>query len=148
MAVHLARMFQGANKKYRIISPYDGQRSMLEKALKDAKLSWENRCFNVDSFQGNDPTSVLAGHVFIYLTGNEEDHIIVSLVRSKNIGFLHEKRRVNVMLSRCKKSMVILTSRAFVEGKASSSLVGGLAKSLGPGVWVPAERVLNGSFRP
>jgi AAA domain len=82
------------------------------------------------------------------VTGNEEDFIIISLVRSEKIGFLKEDRRVNVMLTRCKKGMIILTSRAFVEGKASSSLVGGLAKALGPQAWVEARKVLYGAFRP
>jgi superfamily I DNA and/or RNA helicase len=40
-------------KRFKIITPYDAQRSQLEKRLKAEKLPWENRCFNVDSFQGN-----------------------------------------------------------------------------------------------
>ena len=31
---------------------YDAQRNILEKELKAAKLPWEDKCFNVDSFQG------------------------------------------------------------------------------------------------
>ncbi|KAL4249796.1 hypothetical protein ABKN59_007616 [Abortiporus biennis] len=104
--IHLARKYNSQNKSYRIITPYDPQRGLLEKGLKDAKLPWQDKCFCVDSFQGN-----------------EADHIIISTVRSKKVGFLNNLRRSNVMLSRCKKSMVICTSRAYVNSVASSTLL-------------------------
>jgi superfamily I DNA and/or RNA helicase len=50
--VLLAEHLQNENISYRIITPYDAQRSALEQALKDEELDWENKCFNVDSFQG------------------------------------------------------------------------------------------------
>lgn len=131
VAMSLAKKYHNLRKRYRIITPYDAQRSLLETELQGERLPWEDRCFNVDSFQGN-----------------EEDFIIISIVRSEKIGFLKENRRVNVMLTRCKKGMIILTSRAFVEGKASSSLVGSLAKALGPQAWVESKRVLYGNFKP
>ena len=40
------------------------------------------------------------------------------------------------MLSRCKRSMVICTSRAFLDGVAASSLVGTLATVLGEQGWL------------
>ncbi|KAJ7475950.1 hypothetical protein FB451DRAFT_1557783 [Mycena latifolia] len=92
---------------------------MLETALKASKLPWEDKVFCVDSFQGN-----------------EDDYIILSIVRTEKIGFLSEPRRVNVMLSRCKKGMKICTSRAFVEGKAKKTLLGLLASGIGPSAWV------------
>jgi len=48
----LARKYHSQRKSYRIITPYDAQRSRLENGLKAAKLPWEDKCFNVDSFQG------------------------------------------------------------------------------------------------
>lgn len=69
-------------------------------------------------------------------TGNEEDHIIISLVRSDKVGFLNNARRTNVMLSRCRRSMVICTSRAFVDNIAGSTLVGTLATALGEQTWL------------
>lgn len=49
--------------------------------------------------------------LFIYyltlLLGQEDDFIIISLVRTKNIGFLLNERRANVMLTRAKKGMFI-----------------------------------------
>ncbi|KAL4064433.1 AAA domain-containing protein [Scleroderma citrinum] len=91
-------------------------------------LSWENKVFNVDSFQGN-----------------EGDHIIVSVVRSNNIGFLQNERRTNVMLTRCKQSMIICTSRAFMSRpQVSCTLFGRLAASLGPDAWIERRALLNG----
>jgi hypothetical protein len=49
--VHIARRFQNQGKSYRVITPYDPQRVRLEDALKNAGLKWEDKCFNVDSFQ-------------------------------------------------------------------------------------------------
>jgi len=48
----LARHLEEENKSFRIITPYDGQRSLIELELKNNGLGWENKCFNVDSFQG------------------------------------------------------------------------------------------------
>ncbi|KAL6307425.1 P-loop containing nucleoside triphosphate hydrolase protein [Sparassis latifolia] len=58
----IASRLQTENKNYRIITPYDAQRSALEDDMKKAGMPWEDKCFNVDSFQGN-----------------EEDYIIISL---------------------------------------------------------------------
>ena len=49
---HIARLYQDQNKPYRIITPYDAQRTAIEIGLKSANLNWENKVFNVDSFQG------------------------------------------------------------------------------------------------
>jgi len=50
--VQLATIFQAQEKNYRIITPYDAQRSLIEEELKKAELEWGDKCFNVDSFQG------------------------------------------------------------------------------------------------
>lgn len=52
VAMSLARKYHNLGKSYRLITPYDAQRSQLESALQAEKLPWEDRCFNVDSFQG------------------------------------------------------------------------------------------------
>jgi len=127
----LARLLQEENTPYRIITPYDAQRSALENALKDEDLKWADKCFNVDSFQGN------------------EDHvIIVSVVRSKKLGFLSSMRRTNVMLSRCQRRMYIVSSRAFLEGKGADSLVGKIAAELGsrPGAWLTQKDLEDGKI--
>ncbi|KAF8843771.1 hypothetical protein BDN67DRAFT_896582 [Paxillus ammoniavirescens] len=109
--IQLASIFQEQQRKFKIITPYDAQRSLIENELKQAELEWGDKCFNVDSFQGN-----------------EEDYIIISLVRSRDLGFLEDKRRMNVMLSRCKRGMVIFTNKAYITKYAGpgKSLVGEL----------------------
>ncbi|KAJ7274279.1 P-loop containing nucleoside triphosphate hydrolase protein [Mycena haematopus] len=107
-AIREARKCENAGRSYRIITPYDAQRNKIEAALKSEKMAWEDKVFCVDSFQGN-----------------EADYIIISVVRTKKIGFLAEKRR----------GMKIFTSRAFVEGVAKNTLVGLLASDIGPGAW-------------
>ena len=111
IAVHMAKRYILKGEKFKIITPYDAQRNAIEKALKNAGLPWESTVFNVDSFQGN-----------------EADHIIVSIVRTSSPGFMKNKRRTNVMLSRCKKSMMILTNRGFLLKKnVARTLVGKFA---------------------
>ncbi|KAG6332525.1 hypothetical protein ID866_6562 [Astraeus odoratus] len=108
VVIRLAEILVKQGKSFRIITPYDAQRTVLETGLKTAKLPWENKVFNVDSFQGN-----------------EDDHIIVSVVRTFKIGFLQNERRTNVMLTRCKR-------------------IGQLAAFLGPEAWIDGRDVLNG----
>lgn len=111
-------------ERFKIITPYDAQRNAIEKALQTTGLPWENTVFNVDSFQGN-----------------EEDHIIVSVVRTSSPGFMKNQRRTNVMLSRCKKSMMICTNRGFLQHRnVAKTLVGQLAKEHVPRTgWVTLE---------
>lgn len=126
----IAAKLQEEEEDFRIITPYDAQRSALEQDLKAAGLSWHNKCFNVDSFQGN-----------------EDDNIIISVVRSKELGFLKDLRRTNVMLSRCKKAMFICSSWDFlVGGKGAQSLVGKLAASCGDEAWLSMEDIEEGNF--
>lgn len=63
--------------------------------------------------------------------GNEEDYIIISLVRSMELGFLQDRRRMNVMLSRCKRGMVIFTSKTYITKHAGpgKSIIGELISS-------------------
>ena len=51
-ALAIARHLQSLGKSYKIISCYDAQRSLIEEGMKRCELDWEDRCFNVDSFQG------------------------------------------------------------------------------------------------
>jgi superfamily I DNA and/or RNA helicase len=122
---------QATGRSFRIVTPYDAQRSRIEDALKHAKVKWEDKVFNVDSFQGN-----------------EDDYIIVSLVRTVKVGFLSNQRRTNVMLSRCKKGMVLCANKSFLTGnpKASKTLVGKLAAEwMAAGAeWVEWSDLLGG----
>ncbi|RDB26163.1 Regulator of nonsense transcripts 1 [Hypsizygus marmoreus] len=126
----LAQQLQDQQKEYQIITPYEGQRGLIETRMKNTPgLSWENKCFNVDSFQGN-----------------EQDYIVISLVRSRECGFLTNLRRTNVMLTRCKKGMFIISSRKFITGVGAPTLVGTLAEQVGSEAWLDIKDVEEGKF--
>ncbi|KAL0954938.1 hypothetical protein HGRIS_003871 [Hohenbuehelia grisea] len=120
VVINIAEKLHQQGQSWRIITPYDPQRSFIESQLKrEGKIPWEDKCFNVDAFQGN-----------------EDDVIIVSIVRTEKIGFLREPRRLNVMLTRCKKRLIVCTSRSFICGEGSDTLVGKMAMEFGDCVWV------------
>ena len=81
-------------------------------------------------------------------TGNEDHVIVISVVRSKKLGFLTNLRRTNVMLTRCQRRMYIVSSRAFLEGKGADSLVGKMAAELGkrPGAWLTRKDIEDWNF--
>ena len=74
-----------------------------------------------------------------------EDYIVVSVVRSAKPGFLTNARRTNVMLSRCKRGMVVCASREFLDGKAKATLMGKLSAEWKNG-WVSWRDALQGKF--
>lgn len=109
--VLLAKELIERKKEFRIISPYATQTNLIMNTLKEAEMPWENMCFNVDSFQGN-----------------EADFIIISLVRTKTIGFLDNDRRANVLLTRCRKGMFVVCNRnLIVSEKGRNTLLGKFA---------------------
>ncbi|KAF9007469.1 AAA domain-containing protein, partial [Cyathus striatus] len=120
VTIQIAQHLQNSGKKYKIITPYEGQTTAIQEEMKTEGLDWGDKCFNVDSFQGN-----------------EEDYIIISLVRSQELGFLSSFCRTNVMLTRCKKGMFIVTSENFLLGAGADSLVGQLVHN------IPTEGLIN-----
>jgi superfamily I DNA and/or RNA helicase len=48
----LAEKLQEKMKSFKIITPYAEQTTFIEASLKKKGLDWEDKCFNVDSFQG------------------------------------------------------------------------------------------------
>ena len=80
---------------------------------------------------------------YILPSGNEADFIVISVVRTNRPGFLLDKRRTNVMLTRCKKGMVILTNRDFLDGTARKTLVAKLAGAMKE-PWLTERDILNG----
>ncbi|KIM33489.1 hypothetical protein M408DRAFT_60908 [Serendipita vermifera MAFF 305830] len=129
-AILLAKELEAKEKDFRVISPYSTQTSkacfLLTRTLlclltvfkilarmKDEGMKWEDKCFNVDSFQGN-----------------EADYIIISLVRTKAMGFLKNDRRANVLLTRCKKGMFVLSCRELMmRDRTRDTLLGKFAFS-------------------
>jgi ATP-dependent RNA/DNA helicase IGHMBP2 len=72
-----------------VISPYSGQVTLAKDLLKSTL-----RISTIDSFQGQ-----------------EEENVIISLVRSNNegqIGFLKDYRRMNVAMTRAKEKLIII----------------------------------------
>jgi superfamily I DNA and/or RNA helicase len=78
--------------------------------------------------------------------GNEQDYIIISLVRSRELGFLDNVRRTNVMLTRCKRGQFIVTSKTFLAGKGASTLVGTLMDKMGEKAWLEMTDIESGKF--
>jgi hypothetical protein len=119
-------------KDFCVITPYDAQRAALEKQLKAEGLPWE-RVFNVDSFQGQYKPLVIYSMVDSNTThhelGNEADYVIISVARTTGPGFLSSQNRVNVMLTRCRAAMIVVTNRVFLRTTgAQYTLLGGLAR--------------------
>lgn len=82
-----------------VLTPYSTQRAHIERHCQDASEvrggRWSIK--TVDSFQGR-----------------EADVVIISLTKtSSGLGFLKDLRRVNVMLSRVRKRMILVGNRAW-----------------------------------
>jgi hypothetical protein len=71
--------------------------------------------------------------------------VIVSVVRTTSAGFLKSLQRMNVMLTRCKKGMVIVTNRNFIQNGGRNTLLGHLAEhwSYDPAAWTSWNAVMN-----
>ena len=50
--IAIASVLALAQKHFKIITPYDSQRNLIEAKLQSSELFWENKVFTVDSFQG------------------------------------------------------------------------------------------------
>ncbi len=89
--------------KLGIITPYSGQASLLKDLIKSEEntLFCEVEVNSVDSFQGREKDIVIFSTVRSSYEGIEEE-----LVQS--IGFLRDKRRMNVGLSRARVGLIII----------------------------------------
>lgn len=95
--------------------------------MKGYNLVRENKCYTADSLQRK-----------------EAKVIIIPLVRTSTPGFLSVLNRMNVLLTRTSKIMIIVTNRKFIYGTASESLVGRLAREGGNSIWVEEQDVKQG----
>ncbi|EJU03682.1 hypothetical protein DACRYDRAFT_105842 [Dacryopinax primogenitus] len=130
--VHLVEKYYH-HKNFVVLTPYDAQRACIEQLLLKCNRAWRGKVYNVDSFQGN-----------------EADYVLLSLVRTSRPGFLTSTQRSNVMLSRCKLGMVIVTKSSFLHRRAASdTLVGRLAtrweRDHPTSPWVNVRYILNGN---
>ena len=144
--VHLVKnYYQKTN--FVIITPYDAQRAAIQTSLENEGLPWDS-VYNLDSFQGMCrilPTFLMT---LIFEIGNEADYVLVSVVRSSQPGFLTSINRMNVLLTRCRKGLVIVSSRSFLEHCGGSrTLLGDLVNywrnQCGVDPWVDWRSIAN-----
>ncbi len=64
----------------------------------------------------------------MYLPGHEAQYIVISVVRTTAPGFLHSRNRTNVMLTCCKRGLVLVSKRDFLIGPGRTTLLGELAQ--------------------
>ncbi|KAI8980183.1 P-loop containing nucleoside triphosphate hydrolase protein [Trametes punicea] len=67
IVLKIADKLQTEGKNYAIITPYDPQRKALEDEMKEAGLIWQDKCFNVDSFQGNERDVIIVSLRGMYI---------------------------------------------------------------------------------
>ena len=139
---------QEEDLEFAIITAYEGQRVFLADLFK--KEGAAQQIYNVDSFQVCSRFSHRTCFHFnkrlarlCVLQGNEADYIIISIAKTGGPGFLSSINRLNVMLTRCKRGLVVVTQKDFVQ--RTGGLLQGLWFSLEPyDPWVSAEDVLEG----
>ncbi|KAF7424522.1 hypothetical protein PC9H_009829 [Pleurotus ostreatus] len=129
LVLKLASQLEEKRLSYRIVTPYESQRNLIETKMQENEMQWEDKCFNVDSFQGN-----------------EDDYIIISLVRTSELGFLKSLRRTNVMLTRFRRKMYIVTLKEFIKKAGASCLVGRLVEHMGEEAWLTEKDVELGNI--
>lgn len=128
--------------------------SSLPMVLSEISLS---RSLRIMVYLGKTESSLLTLsrvilHYYFYLLitkasiGNESDYIVISLVRTRSVGFLHDLRRSNVMLSRAKRGMLICSNRCFLESpEAKDTLIGKMAEEWSKieGGWIMNQDMLT-----
>lgn len=84
-------MFSGI-KTVGVITGYAGQVRKIKQKIRGAKIRFDGlQIGTFDRFQGR-----------------EYDLVLISMVRSKTLGFMKDVRRMNVALSRAKKHLVVI----------------------------------------
>ena len=74
--------------------------------------------------------------------------MILSSVRTKQAGFLKSQPRMNVALTRCRKGMVVVTDKSFLQGAGRSTLLGQLCRTWSrhhDACWIDSRAMLNNS---
>ncbi len=108
------RQFENDIPRRVILSPYHDQRKALERHMK--KIGNPVEIHTVDSFQGR-----------------QAEEVIVSMVRSnhqRDIGFMSDPHRLNVMLSRARRLLVLVGNLPHFEDAAAAHAEHGHVKRL------------------
>ena len=79
------------NSSIGVITGYRKQAELIKNLLRNKKLPYNIQIGTIDEFQGR-----------------EYDCVLLSLVRTKKMGFMYDLKRMNVALSRAKKELLIL----------------------------------------
>lgn len=103
-----------------ILAPYSSQTRMIKEEIK--KIQLPNFLKPVRNVYARDTNETKWIHTVDSFQGNEADIVVVSLVRNnthldirKAIGFLAEESRMNVLLSRGRKKLILIGSLSFFE---------------------------------
>lgn len=108
-----------------ILSPYNGQLEAIRAAIERAYSAGQlGHMFKAPFELGHGKRM---GATVDEFQGSEADIVIVSLVRNnalvpwKSVGFLKEKNRMNVLLSRAKQKLIIVGSWDFFESRCNAT---------------------------
>lgn len=152
--VRLVRYLRARKVQFRVLTAYDAQRNEIETRLRKEELSGSgNVVFNIDAFQGQETDIVIASLVRdgtgICQTSSDLNN---SQRKQGTVGFLNNQRRTNVLLTRCKRLLIVVSSKRFVTGAANETLIGKLESkarsttSAGQDIWMSEDDVTNGRF--
>lgn len=104
------------NPTLAILSPYGAQVNLIARQIQK-KIDVKHGTLNGFSSAKEDSTFV---HTVDGFQGGEADVVIVSLVRNNGnvgcraVGFLRNKQRMNVLLSRARHKLILITSQQFL----------------------------------
>ena len=108
-----------------VLSPYNQQVALISRTLKEASSTWPGLVLKQalrSRTRGSDAGApVRVAHTVDSFQGNQADVIAVSLVRNNSfpvgegLGFLDEAPRINVLLSRAERLLVLVGSWEFFE---------------------------------
>jgi hypothetical protein len=105
-----------------VLTPYRTQRRLLED-----RIAADRRSGRLD-LSGFDEVGGSLCHTVDSFQGNEADIVVISLVRNnahsglKSLGFLSDKRRMNVLMSRARWRLVLVGSLGFLKARFQEEL--------------------------
>ncbi|ANT54480.1 superfamily I DNA/RNA helicase [Mesorhizobium amorphae CCNWGS0123] len=114
----------GSPCNLQILSPYNGQLAAIRSEIEAAKRS--GRLLHMFEAPFEIGNGKRLGATVDEFQGSEADIVVVSLVRNnglppaKSIGFLRQRNRMNVLLSRAKHKLVIVGSWDFFETRVNA----------------------------
>lgn len=113
------RPCNGQRATLAVLSPYKGQVELLARSLESTILAGDTGLRTLNGFESAKGDGEFA-HTVDGFQGAEADLVIVSLVRNNQkvghsaVGFLRNRQRLNVLLSRARHKLVLVTSARFL----------------------------------